>query len=76
MLQPKSIPCIFVGYSLTQNAYNYLDPLTNKLYHSRYVLFNENKTKMVSLLAKYPSLARQVPHLSMAIHHHLLSLYQ
>ena len=42
-LQPKSIPCIFVGYSLTQNAYSYLDPLTNRLYQSRHVIFHENE---------------------------------
>ncbi|KAL6321118.1 hypothetical protein AAG906_012890 [Vitis piasezkii] len=29
-LQPKSIPCIFLSYSQTQNAYKCMDPLTNR----------------------------------------------
>jgi transposase InsO family protein len=47
-LQPKSIPCIFVGYSLTQNAYSCLDPLTNRLYQSRHVIFHENENGIPS----------------------------
>jgi transposase InsO family protein len=43
-LQPKSIPCVFIGYSLAQNAYHCLEPTTNRLYLSRHVLFDEAKT--------------------------------
>lgn len=34
-MQPKSIQCVFLGYSSTQNAYNCLDPTSNRLYLSR-----------------------------------------
>ncbi|KAF5442060.1 hypothetical protein F2P56_037245 [Juglans regia] len=40
---PKSVPCLFVGYSLAQNAYKCIDPSTNKVYHSRHVLFDETR---------------------------------
>ena len=43
-LQPKATPCLFVGYSPTQNAYKCLDPQANKLYLSRHVLFDEIQT--------------------------------
>jgi len=41
-LQPKSIPCIFIGYSPSQYAYNCLDPLKSKIYTSRHVIFDDN----------------------------------
>jgi len=40
-LQTKAVSCVFVGYSLTQNAYLCLDLLSRKIYHSRHVLFDE-----------------------------------
>jgi hypothetical protein len=40
-LQTKVVSCVFVGYSLTQNAYLCLDLLSKKIYHSRHVLFDE-----------------------------------
>ena len=40
-MEPKSTPCIFLGYSLTQNAYRCLDPNTHRVYISRHVLFDE-----------------------------------
>ena len=40
-LQSKVVSCVFVGYSLTQNAYLCLDLLSRKIYHSRHVLFDE-----------------------------------
>ena len=43
-LQPKSIPCVFIGYSLTQNAYRCLEPTTKRVYLSWHVLFDEAKT--------------------------------
>ena len=47
-LQPKSIPCIFLGYSQTQNAYKCMDPLTNRLYISRHVTFDELQSPFLS----------------------------
>ena len=43
-LQPNATPCLFVGYSPTQNAYKCLDPQAYKLYLSRHVLFDESQT--------------------------------
>jgi histone deacetylase 1/2 len=42
-LQPKSRPCVFLGYSQTQNAYKCMDATTNRLFLSRHVLFDENR---------------------------------
>ena len=42
-MEPKSKPCIFLGYSPTQNAYKCFEPHTKKLYISRHVLFDENQ---------------------------------
>ncbi|CAJ2637896.1 unnamed protein product [Trifolium pratense] len=41
-LQPRSQPCIFVGYADTQYAYHCLDPTTNKIYTSRHVKFYDH----------------------------------
>lgn len=41
-LEPKSQPCIFLGYSLHQNSYKCLDDKTNRLYVSHRVIFNES----------------------------------
>jgi hypothetical protein len=52
-MEPKSRPCIFLGYSLTQNAYRCLDPRTQRVYISHHVLFDEDQiplTKSVSYL--------------------------
>lgn len=40
-LVPRSQPCIFLGYSLTQSAYLCFNPAIQKLYTSRYVQFVE-----------------------------------
>jgi hypothetical protein len=40
-LQPKTTPCIFLGYPPTTKGYLCQDPITKKLYISRHVLFNE-----------------------------------
>ena len=42
-LQDRSLPCIFVGYSLTQSAYQCLEPISGRLYISRHVRFNETE---------------------------------
>ncbi|KAL4574289.1 hypothetical protein LXL04_021117 [Taraxacum kok-saghyz] len=41
-LQPRSKPCIFIGYSSTQSAYHLIDPTTSKIYTSRHVHFVED----------------------------------
>lgn len=40
-LEPKSSPCVFIGYSLTQSAYFCLQPQTQRIYVSRHVRFDE-----------------------------------
>ena len=40
-LDNRSLPCVFLGYSLTQRAYYCLDPTTSKIYVSRHVRFVE-----------------------------------
>lgn len=40
-LDPKSIACVFLGYSLNQSAFVCLDPSTNRTYVSRHVRFVE-----------------------------------
>lgn len=42
-LQTRSLPCIFMGYSLTQSAYTCLHLPTGRLYVSRHVQFGENQ---------------------------------
>lgn len=42
-LQPRSIPCVLVGYSLSQSAYFCLDPSTSRIYVSRHVHLCENQ---------------------------------
>lgn len=37
----RSKTCIFIGYSLFHQGYNYLDLSTGKIYVSRHVIFNE-----------------------------------
>jgi len=42
-LQPKPIPCVFIGYSPTQNAYKCIDPLSSRIYLSKHVLFDKTQ---------------------------------
>ena len=55
---PKSKVCIFLGYSLTQNAYKSFEPQTKKLFLSRHMLFDENPTHS-SLSQTVPSVTTQ-----------------
>lgn len=48
-LQPSFSPCIFIGYSPSQYAYQYFDPITHKTYTSRYVKFYDNIYPYTSL---------------------------
>ncbi|KAL4586189.1 hypothetical protein LXL04_010821 [Taraxacum kok-saghyz] len=42
-LHPRSIKCIFLGYSSSKSAYKCYDPTTHRLYHSRHVEFIEHE---------------------------------
>lgn len=42
-LHPKSLPCVFLGYSLTQSAYLCLEPKSHRIYVSLHVVFDETK---------------------------------
>ena len=39
---PKSLPCVFIGYSQFHKGYRCLYPSTGRVYISRHVVFNEN----------------------------------
>lgn len=41
-LDAKSIPCVFLGYSIMQCAYFFLDRSTSRIYTSRHVVFHEH----------------------------------
>lgn len=41
-LQSRSLPCVFLGYSLCQKGYKCLHLDSNKIFISRHVLFDEN----------------------------------
>ena len=41
-LKPKSSPCVFLGYSLTQSAFLNFDPILNKIFVSCLVKFVKN----------------------------------
>ncbi|KAH9292781.1 hypothetical protein KI387_042034, partial [Taxus chinensis] len=34
-IDPKTLPCLFLGYSTTSKAYRLMDPETKKIYESR-----------------------------------------
>ncbi|GKV11134.1 hypothetical protein SLEP1_g22416 [Rubroshorea leprosula] len=40
-LEPKSLPCIFLGYNTKHKGYKCLYPPTNKIFVSRHVVFDE-----------------------------------
>ena len=65
-LEPRSKPCVFLGYSLTQSAYYCLDPSTSKIYVSRHVKFVESVFPFshLSTLSSCPqsdSIATEIP---------------
>ena len=42
-IQPKTAPCLFLGYLAYSKAYICLDPTTNRVYITRHVVFNESE---------------------------------
>ncbi|KAJ1700890.1 hypothetical protein LUZ63_000669 [Rhynchospora breviuscula] len=40
-LQPHSLPCVFIGYAMSQKGYRCYHPPTKRIFVSRHVLFNE-----------------------------------
>ena len=48
-LNPKSSPCVFLSYSLTQSAFLCFDPILHKIFVSRHVKFVENVFPCTSL---------------------------
>jgi hypothetical protein len=52
-LQPKTIPCIFLGYPPTTKGYLCQDPITKRSYISRHVVFNETEFPACDNPAKY-----------------------
>ncbi|KAM1315704.1 hypothetical protein ACFX2F_019436 [Malus domestica] len=52
-LDTKSKLCVFLGYSLNHSGYRCLDPVTNKLYISRHVVFDENSFPFKHLPASH-----------------------
>lgn len=59
-LENRSIPCVFIGYSLTQSGYLCLDPTSGRIYTSRHVRFNETQYPYRTLIAK-PSVTHPDP---------------
>ena len=53
-LENRSLPCVFIGYSLTQSAYLCLEPLSGRIYTSRHVRFNETQFPYLSLTKPQP----------------------
>ncbi|KAK1432520.1 hypothetical protein QVD17_09417 [Tagetes erecta] len=41
-LEPRSLPCIFIGYSSSHKGFRCLDPATNRVFISRHARFNES----------------------------------
>lgn len=58
-LDPKSSPCVFLGYSLTQSAYLCLEPSSQRIYVSRHVRFDETSFPFKTLQSSIPSTSEQ-----------------
>ncbi|GKV46548.1 hypothetical protein SLEP1_g53521 [Rubroshorea leprosula] len=52
-LEPKSLPCIFIGYSTKHKGYKCLYPPTNRIYISRHVVFDESCLPFTNLTLLY-----------------------
>ncbi|KAG7589765.1 GAG-pre-integrase domain [Arabidopsis suecica] len=52
---PRSTPCVFLGYSLTQSAFICLDVVASRIYISRHVIFHESVFPFSSLTSSVSS---------------------
>lgn len=61
---PRSTPCVFLGYSLTQSAFICLDVASSHVYISRHVVFHESVfpfSSFVSSVSTSPSESSSLP---------------
>lgn len=54
-LEPRSRPCVFLGYDISHHAYSCLDPASNKIFISRHVRFIEDVFPFASPSLSPPS---------------------
>lgn len=52
-LDPKSLPCVFLGYNEKYKGYRCFHPPTGKVYISRHVLFDENSFPYADMYSRY-----------------------
>ena len=55
-LQPKSIPCVFIGYHPSVKGYRCLDPLSGRIYLSKHVTFNDTVFPFASISSNSTSI--------------------
>lgn len=67
-LQPRSTPCIFLGYAESQYGYLCLDPTSQKIYTSRHVQFFDH-------IFPYPTLSQTSPNLPLEIPQPVIPLH-
>ena len=56
-LEPRSRPCIFLRYSLTQSAYKCFDPSKNRIFLSCHMVFDETVFPSLSSAQHPPSIS-------------------
>uniref|UniRef100_A0A2N9FCJ3 GAG-pre-integrase domain-containing protein n=1 Tax=Fagus sylvatica TaxID=28930 RepID=A0A2N9FCJ3_FAGSY len=56
-LSPKSVQCVFLGYSNHYKGYRCLDPKTGRVYTSRHVVFDESTFPFATMASDSPTLA-------------------
>ncbi|KAI3719151.1 hypothetical protein L6452_20045 [Arctium lappa] len=59
-LSPRSLPCIFIGYSPQYKGYRCLDPLTSRVYISRHARFDEANFPCDGIQSATPISALQI----------------
>jgi len=56
-LHPRSVQCVFLGYTTNYKGYHCLDPVSGKVYVNRHVRFYENQYPFPHLSSKYPHIS-------------------
>ena len=59
---PRSIPCIFLGYSPSYKGFRCLDPVTSRLYITRHAQFDENHFPFIDTSHAQPLSSLQFSH--------------